>query len=250
MEFGAYLSEKGATWQAAYWYPAQPAYLAASWTLDYSWGRRYRRFAPFSWFRGPKGFSVNQDHSAGRGSRPWSLCHQAFYPQATLPGWWFGVKLSFVHLSFLSASAMSFLLLSFRRYLPTMIERRYLVSISPATLSSYGRSPLPATPGFHEPSEAVRHAFGKPSPASQFPSPFLSQGPGPCRHFLWSLFHAVHPLLHFFNETVVDYYLLLTRCIGEETLDRSRSCRELRIFPPFNNRPFGCVPVWTYVPVH
>ena len=77
-----------------------------------------------------------------------------------------GVRLSFMHLFFSSPSAMSSPLLSFRRYLPTVTERKYLVSISPASPSYYIRSLSPATRGFHELSEAVRPASGKSSPTS------------------------------------------------------------------------------------
>src|SRR4030067_1478931 len=77
-----------------------------------------------------------------------------------------GVRLSFMHLFFSSPSAMSSPLLSFRRYLPTVTERKYLVSISPASPSYYIRSLSPATRGLHQLSEAVRPASGQSSPTS------------------------------------------------------------------------------------
>src|SRR3990172_10365475 len=88
-----------------------------------------------------------------------------------------GVRLSVVHLGYPSPFALSSGPLSFRRRLPTVIERRYHGSISLATPSYYILSPLPAIRGFRGPSEAVHPVSGRPSPASQFPSPFLSQEP-------------------------------------------------------------------------
>ena len=57
------------------------------------------------------------------------------------------VRLVFMHLTASSSSAMLSLLLSFRRYLPTAIERKYLVSISFPALPSYKRFSLPKVVG-------------------------------------------------------------------------------------------------------
>jgi len=71
------------------------------------------------------------------------------------------VRLAFMHLASTSPFAMLPLLLSFRRYLQTAIEPRYLFSMSFPALPSYIRFPLPRPRGFPEPSAAARHASGR-----------------------------------------------------------------------------------------